>query len=267
VLYYNELKIILKEIYSNMINIKKTALGIMAGMILAASLSGCQSKDKSAVSETAGNFLEAVRENDKDAINTYSSGEVATGSFVSLFDGDYLKEQLTSSLDDTELTDETLDKLDEFYANYETTLQEYKINDVVINDDGSATVYATMKTNFPIDVTTSEDIQKKIQAASEKYNEENMDEILKVKDEEGDEAAIAKAYNDLIIITMNIYEEAIALSKPETYSIAITLLKNEETDTYYVTSVQSYDSSIAGTGAPATDTDTSNTESSEKSSD
>ncbi len=246
-----------------MFKIKRAICSVMTGILIAASLSGCQSQDKSAVTEAAGNFLEAVKNDDKDAINNYSSGEIANGSFVSLFDGDYLKEQLTSSLNNTELTDETMAKLDEFYSMYETTLQEYKINEVNINEDGSATVYATMKTNFPIDVTSSEDIQKKIQAASDKYNEENMDEILKVKDEQGDEAAIAKAYNDLIIITMNIYEEAIALAEPETYSIAMTLLKNEETGSYYVTAVQSYDSSIAGTGAPATDTDTSNTEASD----
>ncbi len=242
--------------------LKRLSIGLISGLIIAASLSGCQSKDKTAVTEAAENFLEAVKTGDQDKINEYSSGDVATGSFVSLFDGDYLKDQLTSSLDSTELTDETLAKLDEFYSMYETTLQEYKVNDVTLNEDGTSTVYATMKTNFPIDVTTSEEIQKKVKDAGDKYNEENMDEIFKVKDEQGDEAAIAKAYNDLIIITMNIYEEAIALSQPETYSIALTLEKNEETDSYYVTAVQSYDSSIAGTGAPATKTDTSTTESS-----
>ena len=42
----------------------------------------------------------------------------------------------------------------------------------------------------------------------------------------------------------------------------LNLDKNDETGTWYVSSIQSYDSSIAGTGAPATDTDTSSTESS-----
>ncbi len=235
----------------------KSALGILSGIIIVTALGGCESAaDKSAVMETAGNFLEAVKNGDKDGINTYSSGDVATGPFVSLFDSEYLKEQLTSSLDDTELTQETHDKLDEFYSMYETNMQQYSVNDVKFNDDGTATVYATMKTRFPIDAITGEDTQKKVQQASTTYNEEHMDDIFKVKDEQGDEAAIAKAYNDLIVITMDIYEEVIEASSPETYSIAMTLVKNEETGNYYVTSVQSYDSSIAGTGAPATDTST-----------
>lgn len=241
--------------------IKKTLCGVMSALMIAAALSGCQSKDTGAVTEAAENFLEGVKNDDKDAINANSSGEIAGGSFVSLFDGDYLKDQLTSSLNGTELTDETMDKLDEFYSMYETTLKEYNINEVTIDDDSAATVYATIKTNFPVDVTTSKDIQQKVKDASDKYNEEHMDEILKVKDEEGDEAAIAKAYNDLIIITMNIYEEAIALSEPETYSIVMTLMKNDETGTYYVTQIQSYDSKVAGTGTPAKDTDTPVTES------
>ncbi len=237
--------------------IKKLALEVLSGIIIVTALTGCESAaDKSAVMEAAGNFMEAVKNGDKDGINTYSSGDVATGPFVSLFDSEYLKEQLTSSLDDTELTQETMEKLDEFYSMYETNMQQYSINDVKFNEDGTATVYATMKTRFPIDAITSEDTQKKVQKASETYNEEHMDEIFQVKDEQGDEAAIAKAYNDLIVITMDIYEEVVDASNPETYSIAMTLVKNEETGTYYVTSVQSYDSSIAGTGAPATDTST-----------
>ncbi len=237
--------------------IRKFALKFLSGIIIVSTLTGCQSNaDKSAVMEAAGNFLEAVKNGDQDGVNNYSSGEVATGPFVSFFDGEYLKEQLTSSLEGTELTQETMDKLDEFYSMYATNMQEYSVNDVKFNEDGTATVYATMKTKFPIDAITSEDTQKKVKQASDTYYEEHMDDIFAVKDEQGDEAAIAKGYNDVIVITMDIYEEVVAASSPETYSIAMTLVKNEETGTYYVTSVQSYDSSIAGTGAPATDTST-----------
>ena len=83
-----------------------------------------------------------------------------------------------------------------------------------------------------------------------------------ITNDQGAEAAVEKACNDLIIIALDIYEEEIRDAESVTYMLALTLNKNEETGSWYVTSVQSYDSSIAGTGAPATDTDTTATDTS-----
>ncbi|MBR1671013.1 MAG: hypothetical protein IJ695_09970 [Butyrivibrio sp.] len=242
--------------------LKKTAIIGLTILLSFASLTGCGVMDKSAAREAAVNFMEAVKTGDTDGVNTYSSGEVASGSFVRLFDADYLKEQLTSGLGDSALNDETLEKLDEFYSLYSTMMEDYKITDVSMNSDGTATAYITMKNSFPFDVITSEKAQEKFAAATESYNNSSADELLTISQEEGAEAATDKARNDLTMLAIDTYEELIRDSEPVTYMLALTLSKNEETSLWYVTAVQSYDSSVAGTGAPATDTDTSATDAS-----
>ncbi len=243
-------------------DIKKNITACLIASMMVVSLSGCGTKDKSAATEAATNFMEAVKTGNTDEINNYSSGEVATGYFVELFDGDYLKEELISSLGNPTLDDETATELDEFCALYSSMMEEYSITDVTMNDDGTATAYVTIQNSFPFDIVTGESAQERFAAASEQYNTDNQEELAAITSEQGSDAAVEKACNDLILIALDIYEQEIASSEPVTYMLALNLSKNEETGTWYVTSVQSYDSSIAGTGTPATETDTSATETS-----
>ena len=245
-----------------MFSFKKSAVAMATVFLAVSALAGCQSKDKGAVREAAEGFMEGVKTGSEDSINEYSSDEVAGGSFVELFDAESLKEELTTSLGNPELEDETTAKLDEFLDLYSTMLEDYEVTDVSMNEDGTATAYVTMTSSFPYDVITNESSQQKFTDASTKYNEDNQEELVRITNEQGSEAAIEKACNDLMLIALDIYEEEIKEADSVTYMLALTLNKNEETGSYYVTGVQSYDSSIAGTGAPATDTDTTATEAS-----
>lgn len=238
-------------------NIATLGLSIILSLSL---LTGCGSSDKTAAKEAAEGFMEGIRTNDADAVNNWSDSEVANGYFVSLFDADYLEEQLLTSLNNPDLEDETKAKLDEFYNKYANMMEEYQVTEVTMNKDGTATAQVTMKNSFPFDVVTSKETSDKFNEASVTYNSENQDELLKINEEQGADAAVSKACNDLILIAVDTYEEAIAESDPITYKLVLTLSKNEETGSYYVTSVQSYDSSVAGTGAPAQDTYTTDTE-------
>ncbi len=237
-------------------NIATLGLSIILSLSL---LTGCGSSDKTAAKEAAEGFMEGIRTNDADAVNNWSDSEVANGYFVSLFDADYLEEQLLTSLNNPDLEDETKTRLDEFYNKYANMMEEYQVTEVTMNKDGTATAQVTMKNSFPFDVVTSKETSAKFNEASVTYNTENQDELLKINEEQGADAAVSKACNDLILIAVDTYEEAIAESDPITYKLVLTISKNEETGSYYVTSVQSYDSSVAGTGAPAKDTYTTDT--------
>lgn len=243
-----------------MFNIKKIAAIGLSVILSTAALSGCGSSDKTSAKEAAEGFMEAVKTDDQDGINKWADDEVSGGYFVSLFDADYLEEQLLSSLGDPNLEDTTISRMDSFYSKYAGMMEEYQVTEVTMNDDGSATAYVTMKNSFPFDVVTSDETSAKFTEASLSYNNENQDELLKISEEQGSDAAVSKACNDLILIAIDTYEEAIAASDPVTYKLALTLQKNDETGSFYVTSVQSYDSSIAGTGVPATQTSTPDSE-------
>ncbi len=245
-----------------MINIRKRAFTGLSIIISVLAVTACGSSDKSAVKETSEAFMEAVKTGDTDGINKYSASDVANGYFVSLFDSEYLEEQLLSSLGNPSLEDETIAKMDEFYSMYASMMDKYEVTEITLNDDGSATASVTMTNNFPFDIITSGEISNRFYEESIAYNEENQEEIARITEEEGTDAAMDKAYNDLILIAMDIYEDAVKEAEPVTYKIALGLEKNTETGEWYVKSVQSHDSQVAGTGAPATKTDTSATESS-----
>ena len=240
---------------------KLAALGL-SFILSATALAGCGSSDKSAAKEASEGFMQAVKTADQDGINKWSSDEVSNGYFVSLFDSDYLEEQLLGSLGNPTLEEETIARMDAFYSRYSNMMEEYQVTEVTMNSDGTATSYVTMKNSFPFDVVTSEETSAKFNEASLAYNTENQEELQRISTDEGSDAAVSKACNDLIIIAIDTYEEAIAASDPVTYKLALTLEKNAETGAFYVTGVQSYDSSIAGTGAPATETTTPSTDSS-----
>ncbi len=244
-----------------MISIKRVTALCLAILMLAVSVVGCSAKkDKDGAREAAEGFMEALKSGSKDGINQYSSDEVAGGEFAGLYDADSIRETLAASLVDANASEEIQTRFDELCSEFETMLEEYQITDVTIGDDGTATAYITVRNSFPVDVIGRESTHEKVSKALEQYDTEHEEELQALTDTQGEDAADEQAYNDKLKIILDIYQEEIALSEPVTYMLALTLLKNEETDSWYVSAVQSYDSSIAGTGAPAKETDTSATE-------
>jgi hypothetical protein len=239
---------------------KRAFVVFLSTILLSASLSGCSSKkDKDGAQEAAKGFMDAIQSGSQEGINKYSSDEVATGEFVRLYDEDSLKEDLEAGLGDTNISEETQARLDAFCSRYGDMMEEYQITDVAIGDDGTATAYITVKNSFPFDVVSSKESQDKVSSVLTAYNEDNEEVLQNIIEEQGEDAAVEKASNDMLILILDTYEEEIASSEPVTYMLALTLNRNEELGDWYVSAVQSYDSSIAGTGAPATKTDTSAT--------
>ena len=238
-------------------NIKRTAAIGLSLILCSASLIGCGNtkKDIEKATETADNFMTALKEGNIEGVSEYATADVSEGAFVELFDAEYLKLQLLTSLGNPGLDDETVQKLDSFYAHYASMIEDYSITEVTANDDNTTTAYVTMVNAFPYDVITSEGTQERFAQASEAYKEEHAEEIATITSEQGEDAAAEKVCSDLIGIAIDIYEESIKRSQPITYMIALTLSKDGKNDPWLVSSIQSYDSSVAGTGEHATDTD------------
>lgn len=239
-----------------MINFKKiTRLAVSAGLILTL-LTGCGAQDKSDAKEAADQFLKAVKENDQDSINTYASSAVATGDFAAILDAEDLKNSFLQESGGASLSDEAKAKVDSFTNRLSTMIQSYEIKDVAINEDKSASVVASVTTAFSVSATNSEAFQQKLDDAVNQYYDEKHDEILEVNAQQGEEASAALIYEDLTLLVLDMYEQELNASGPETYAIALTLQKNAETGNWYVSNIQNYDNYINGTVAPATDTDT-----------
>lgn len=224
-----------------MFNIKRAAAVFCAALISVSSLTGCTSADKTTVKETSEKFLAVVASDSTDNINNYATFEVANGDFVKLFDADKLLDQFTQGFSGAELTEETNTKVDEFCHLFADMITDYTVTKVDVKKDGTATAIATLNTSFPIDIINDEGVSSKITEAVSKYNNDNAEELTALY-QEGTEVAESKIYNDIILIILDIYEQEIAKSNEMTYAIALDLQKNPETDSWYVTSVNDYDS-------------------------
>ena len=236
--------------------IKRTAIAMMSLVVMTTAFTGCSMNEKSGAEEASVNFLAALQSGDENSINEYSSSQVAQGSFVKLFSTEALKEQFRVGFVQTDMDEDTLDKLDEFCDMFDSLITKYEVNEVTIDNNGVATAVCTLETKFPTDIIGSDEASDLINQVTEIYYTSHQEEVLAMIADEGEEAATRKIYNDMTKEVLDVYERLIQEAGAETYAIALTLEKNAETGSWYVTNVQDFDSSINGTIVPATDTAT-----------
>ena len=228
----------------------------LTGVCLSISLlTGCvSSADKNAAKDTADNFLKVVASGQTEGINDYCTDEVASGTFVKLFDSGYLAEQILSGQDTSDLTAETLSELDEFCNLFSNMVTGYEVKEVTANDDGSVTAIATITTDFPVDIIKSSSTSEKVMEAAGAYSSEHEEEIATLYAEQGEEATQSKILNDVFLVALQTYEDLIKASAPQEYAIALKLEKNADTGTYLVTGVTDYLSAAEGATTAAEET-------------
>ncbi|MCR4758585.1 MAG: hypothetical protein K5792_12375, partial [Butyrivibrio sp.] len=230
---------------------------LTTGAFLALSLlTGCSSNEKVAVTETAENFLSIVAEGTTENIEQYANNEVTEGSFVKTFDSGYLAEEFREGFVTEDVDEETLAKVNDFCSTISNMITGYEISDVTVNKDGTGTVIAIINTAFPIDIIDSDEALAKILQVADTYYAENEETIAAMYEEKTQEEVEAYIYNDMIDQTINLYTEMIDNAEEESYAIVLTLKKNTETDSWYVSAVSSYDNATSGTTEAATETAT-----------
>lgn len=227
-----------------MLKINRFVALLTATVLAVGALSGCTSKDKTKVQETAETFLAVVADESDEDINNYASAEVANGDFVQLFDAESLVAAFVQGFNTSELTEDTKSEVDKFCAMFDRLIRDYEVSNVEVGKDNTATAVATIKTKFPVELMQSESVATKIGEATEAYYSNNEEEIAALY-EQGEEVAEEKTYNDMIRIIMEIYEDEILNSSETTYAINLTLEKNPETDSWIVTDVGDYKSAHA----------------------
>ncbi len=222
--------------------------------ISTAALMGCTSADKTSAQETVTAFLDIVKSGTNENIEQYATEEVTSGEFVKTFDSEYLIEQLKNSFETAEIDSETNDKLNVFYDRISGMVSSYEITKVSIEKKNTATAIVKINTEFPVNIFGSEETSNRVKEAAEKYHQEHDKEISKLYEDVGEEEAQAQLYPVRVKIALDTYSQIIDESKPETYAIVLSLEKNTETDSWYVTGIDSFDSSVNGKTETATDT-------------
>ncbi len=217
-------------------------------------LLGCASQERTAAKETVTAFLDIVKSGTNDNIEQYATKEVTSGEFVKTFDSEYLIEQFKQGLETEELDSETSTLLNELYSKISGMVTGYEITKVSIDKKNTANAIVKINTEFPVNIFGSDETTAKIKEAAEKYHAEHDEEISKMYEDLGKEEAEAQLYQKRIQIVVDTYNKIISEAKPETYAIVLSLEKNTETDSWNVTSVSSFDSSVNGKTEAATET-------------
>ncbi|RKM53891.1 hypothetical protein D6853_14725 [Butyrivibrio sp. X503] len=220
------------------------------------SLFGCSSADRTAAEETVTAFLDIVKSGTSENIEQYASEEVTSGEFVKTFDNEFLIKQLKDGFETEEIDAETSAKVDEFFGTISGMVSGYEISKVTVDKKGKATAIVKINTAFPVNIFGSDETTQKIREAAEAYHAEHDEEIKQLYKDLGDEEADKQLYNKRVQIAMDTYAQIISEATPETYAMVLSLEKNAETDSWYVTSVESFDSSVNGKTETATDTAT-----------
>ena len=237
------------------INKKICALALSTSLATTA-LTGCSSSDKAGAKEAATAFLDIVKSGTTENIEKYATDEVTNGDFVRTFDSEHLIKQLKEGFDTLGIDSETNAKVDELCSKISGMVTGYEISKVSIDKKNTATAIVKVDTSFPVNIAGDDETTKKIEAAAESYHTEHEDEIKQMYKDMGEEAATEQLYSKRIAVAVDTYSQIISDAQPETYAIVLTLEKNTETDSWLVTKVETYDSSVNGKTETATDTAT-----------
>ncbi|MBR4670579.1 MAG: hypothetical protein IKO84_08260 [Butyrivibrio sp.] len=224
--------------------------------ITTTSILGCSSADKTAAQETVTAFLDIIKSGSSENIEQYASEEVTSGEFVKSFDSEYLIKQLKEGLETEEVDQDTNAKLDELFGSISGMVSGYEITKVAIDKKNSATAIVKINTTFPVNIFGSSETRSKVEEAAQKYHDEHDEEISNLFKDLGEDEANKELYKKRIQVALDTYNKIISESSPETYAMVFSLEKNTETDSWYVTDISSFDSSVKGKTEAATETAT-----------
>lgn len=245
-----------RRLIYKMKTIKKLLTSVALTATAFSLLTGCSSADKTAIQDTADKFLAIVKSGTNEDIEKYASAEVSEGEFVKTFDSEYLKQNFMEGFVSSEIDDSTMERVESFCSLFSDMITDYKISEVSVDKNGVGTVVAMIDTSFPIDVIDNSEALELIEEQAQSYYAENEEQIVAMYEEKTEEEVEAYIYNDMIIKIIDVYETLIKEASPETYAITLTVEKNAETDSYYVTGVTSYDEASESTTQAATETAT-----------
>ena len=223
--------------------------------LAATALMGCSPSDKAGAKEAATAFLDIVKSGTTENIEKYATPEVSSGDFVKTFDSEYLIKQLKEGFDTLGIDAETNSKVDDLCSKFAGMVTGYEISKITVDKKNTATAIVKIDTSFPVNIAGDDETTKKIEAAAQSYHTEHEDEIKQMYNDLGKEAAEEQLYSKRIAVVIDTYIEVISQSQPETYAIVLNLEKNAETDSWLVTGIDTYDSSVNGKTETATETE------------
>ncbi|MBQ4218337.1 hypothetical protein SAMN02910451_00072 [Butyrivibrio hungatei] len=236
---------------------KKLISAIVVLSMSTSALTGCTSSKK-AISETAEQFLEIVQNGSTENIEAYASAGVLEGDFVRAFDSTFLIDDLKAGFEADKLDEATAQRLDNLCTSFSNMITSYEIKSVTVKK-GVGTVIASVNTAFPLDVIGGDDASSRIAVKVDAYKEANPDKV-----DNADPEIAKQAYNDVINLVLETYEDVLSESAEKTYIFVFTMTKDPDSKDWSITEIQDYDSVANGKEIAETNTEADTSEDEEQ---
>ena len=194
---------------------KKLCLLIVLVLILSLAFTGCGKKDPTpAIKAQVTGLLDAMVAGDVDTMETYVDPSIWTegGDLESFATIDTFADELVESIGTVEMEDLSEDALAaiEKFKNFvlENLVESYEIGDITVDGD-SATVEAVVNYGFDPDQVADVDVNADLESLLNDYMANNMEDLISVLNNEGEDALQIKILNDLIGDILDLYSAAI----------------------------------------------------------
>ena len=206
-------------------------------VMMALCLTGCGgSSNDSAIQEAAEGVLKALQAGDIDAVTEYASedilmnGDLAEFRSMSEFTADMLA---SLGVDKENISEEAVASIDKLGESLLTGFVESYTIDEVKEEDGAGLVTCTVNFGYNADNLDETEMSVEVSDLVQKYAEENIDELTKVLQDEGEEGLTNKLVSACMPMICDKISEYIA--EAEGYTSTIVMKVENADDKWIVT--------------------------------
>ena len=209
---------------------KLFTLSALLGLSL--SLIGCGNSDTTAVTQTAETFLQAAMDCDVDIVSSNCLETVLTDIGLDAISPDFAEEIIYTNMqiEKASLSEEAQKAVSDFCTYYSgNIIQNFTVGEVTVeNNVGYVNATVTTYSQDALSSLSGETFKNELSALMTIYQEENMQELVSISLNEGNDAMMIKIFDDLMPEIMDIMKKSYDSYTPEDINIVLTLEKTEE---------------------------------------
>ncbi len=193
--------------------------------MMAVCLAGCGgSSNGSAIQETAEGVLNALQEGNIDGITEYASEDILMNGDLSQFRSmtEFTADMLGAlGVDRENISEEAIASIDKLGESLLTGFVESYTVDEVKEEEGTGLVTCTVNFGYNADSINESEMSVEVSDLVQKYAEENIDELTKVLEDDGEEGLTNKLVSACMPMICDKISEYLAAS--EGYSSKIVM--------------------------------------------
>lgn len=201
-------------------------------LCLSLSLIGCGKSDADAIAETAETFLQAATECNMETVSEYCLESALTNIGLDALASEYVENIIYTNMqiEKDSLSEESQKAVSDFCTYYSSNLiQNFSIGEVSETEGiGLVNVTVTTYSEDALSSLSSDAFKTGLSELMNKYQEENMRELISVNLNLGEEAMMNKLFDDLMPEIMDMMKQSYDSYTPEDVRVVLTVEKTED---------------------------------------